>query len=481
MLQDLETPVHSAEKKIVLKAIADTPGQIKVADIATKTGLPILTANSLLNQIAYETGGHLSVGTAGSVVYQFDRNFQSAYLTRGSKDIFRRIWRIVFNACTYAARIFTLVMFFLLRISFGIILILSVVLVIVLIVAVVVAIMAKAMADDSNGPDLDLGDLLGGFLGIFRYWAFDWLWDWWYWGQYLRWDPYNRYREIPEISSKNSQTKQNKESFLDSCFSFLFGDGDPNPNLDERYWRTLGLAIKANNGTVCAEQLAPYAHVHGSNEDWVLPILVRFNGSCEVSENGNIIYSFPSFQQKFDGKNIPGIAAKPSDEDLQSMYQSFLKSKEQGIKHRVALNQLEAYLKENLWEFSHISDGSKTKIICLAVFISIASLWLSTLTVGIPFLLPLLPVLFAMASYGAMFLIIPGIRHLINQNRNKKIEERNSIRFTAANRLKNADQELKAKLNDAEQFRKQAAQQLSEEGLAYSTDKDYLEQEFENK
>ncbi len=477
-LEALETPVHSPEKKLVLKAISESPQKITVADIATKTNLPVLQANGLLNQIAYETGGHLTVGTAGSVVYEFDRNFQNEYISRTSKNTMKRLGRIIYNAGAYMVRIFSLLMFFLIRVSFGIALIASVVLVVALVVLAAIALLAKLMGNDNDsGPDIDLSGIFSGVGGIFRYWIWDWLWDWWYWGSYIRWDPTPTHYEPSTINSSKNQ--KDKENFLDKCFSFLFGDGDPNQQLEQKYWQSMALAIRANNGVVVAEQLAPYTLVESKNEDWMLPVMVRFNGNCDVSEKGNIIYNFPSFQQQFNASTEPNSATAHPD-DLSAMFQSYVKTKAAFQSKQAYSNRLETYLKEHEWQLTHISDGSKATIICFALVILLGGIWLSTMTGLLPFIALIKPLLYAMSAYGALFLVIPGIRILMNSQRNQNIEKRNLIRAAAAAKLQQPDSNLKLKLKEAESSRRISIQESNREGIAFTTEKDSLEQEFEH-
>lgn len=478
-LEALETPVHSPEKKLVLKAIAESPQKITVADIATKTSLPVLQANSLLNQIAYETGGHLTVGTAGSIIYEFDRNFQNEYISRSSKNTLKRIGRIVYNAAAYMIRLFSLLMFFLIRVSFGIALVASVVLVVVLVVVAVLALLAKMMGNDNDsGPDIDLSGIFGGVGGVFRYWVWDWLWDWWYWGSYIRWDPSPVIYEATPISSQ-SQKPKDKENFLDKCFSFLFGDGDPNQALEQHYWQSMALAIRANNGVVVAEQLAPYTLIEGKNEDWMLPVMVRFNGNCDVSENGNIIYNFPSFQQQFSGQTADANDAHAPD-DLSAMFQSYVKTKKANLSRQTYSNRLETFLKEREWKLTHISDGSKATIICFALVILVGGIWLSTMTGLLPFIALIKPLLYAMSVYGALFLIVPGIRLLMNSQRNERIEKRNSVRAAAAAKLQQPDSTLKLKIREAESERRKSIEDSKHESIAFTTEKDSLEQEFDH-
>lgn len=479
MLETLETPVHSQEKKIVLKAISESPGRITAADMSLKTGMPVLQTTGLLNQIAYETGGHLAVGTAGSVAYEFDKNFQSAYITRGSKNFFKRIWRIVFNASLYVFRILSLVMFFLIRVSFGIMLILSVVLVLVLVVVAVVALLSKVMGDnDSDGPDFDIGGLLSGMGGFFRYWIFDWLWDWWYWGQYLGWrrDPY----PVPTSEyGYDSGKKEKKESFLDKVFSFLFGDGDPNADLTERYWQTLARVIKAHKGVLTADELAPYTAVEGSGEDWVLPILIRFNGAPEVSEAGNLIYKFPSFQKSAPIPQQTNVAPDADEKSFQlhDLVSKSLNRQKINREAELAASELPIFLREHPWEFSHIGTGARAAIISFAVFISVGSLWLISLASSIPIIHALSALLVAVAIYGALVLIVPTIRYLVLQGINKKIEERNAKRQDAASRLRSPDSALLNKMAEADKVRKESLAEAGAETVIYSTRENALDQD----
>lgn len=47
-------------------------------------------------------------------------------------------------------------------------------------------------------------------------------------------------------------------NLLEAIFSFLFGDGDPNWNLEQRRIRAIASLIRHNNYVVVAEQVRPY-------------------------------------------------------------------------------------------------------------------------------------------------------------------------------------------------------------------------------
>lgn len=67
----------------------------------------------------------------------------------------------------------------------------------------------------------------------------------------------------------------------------------------------MGNYIKSRGGVVAAEELAPFLdHPKGystsdpdsNDESYIVPALVRFGGSPEVDDQGNLLYHFPSLQ-----------------------------------------------------------------------------------------------------------------------------------------------------------------------------------------
>ena len=148
-------------------------------------------------------------------------------------------------------------------------------------------------------------------------------------------------------------------SFIESVFAFVFGRGDPNDALEERRWRAIALLLRANRGAVFAEQIAPFSdqyllgvdaagsrawdwwgvvagfvsravrgvrdglyNVRGdqrrrrgrgvadsdsssenaprdasrTHEGYVLEVLAKFGGHAEASDDGKLVYVFPSLQ-----------------------------------------------------------------------------------------------------------------------------------------------------------------------------------------
>src|ERR1700733_1725929 len=123
------------EKKVVIKAISDLGNRVTAADVASKNGLSLSLSNTMLNTIASETGGHLEVSEAGDIAYRFKNNFQSAYLATGIRAF---AGMILDKICE--------VMFYLVKISFGIFLSLS--LIIVVIAFIIIAVLSSQFGSE---------------------------------------------------------------------------------------------------------------------------------------------------------------------------------------------------------------------------------------------------------------------------------------------------------------------------------------------
>ena len=244
-------------------------------------------------------------------------------------------------------------------------------------------------------------------------------------------------------------------NFLEAIFSFLFGDGNPNVDLEERRWQSIATVIRNNDGAVVAEQIAPYLDNVGQgsqyeDEDYMLPVLSRFNGRPEVSPDGQIIYHFPELQVTAKHQQPQPIAA---------------------------------YLRELPWRFSQASSGQTIAAAGLGGLNIVGALVLGSLlrdgtiaaelgglvgfVAGIYWLL---------LTYGIGFLAVPLIRYFWIQWRNKRIEARNERRQEYAVALNQADSVVQKKLAFAQQFAAQTI--VSETDLAYTTEQDLTEQEY---
>lgn len=408
----------------ITRSVEQLGYRVTVGDVAAQIGLNIAEVNQGLLALAADAGGHLQVAQSGDVVYQFPQNFRdilrNKYLQIRLKEWWKKVWSVLF---------------YLIRISFGIFLIISILLITVTIIIIMTA---SSDRDNDNRSSNSRGFNFFFFPDLF-----------WYFSPNYDDNRQERQREKGENSEMN---------FLEAVFSFLFGDGDPNANLEERRWEEIGSVISNNQGAVVAEQIAPYLDDIGEKyqqeyEDYMLPVLVRFNGFPQVSSEGQIVYYFPELQVRASKKQRRSVSE---------------------------------YLHEFAWRFSAASSGQIILSAGLGGINFVGALILGNLltqnavAAEIGGLVAFTQAIYGLLlAYGTGFLAIPLIRYFWINWRNDQINNRNHQRQERARLLAGLDTSLQKKIAFAREFA--AEKVIGKEDAVYSTETDLLEQEFQNK
>ena len=276
----------------VMKAVESLKYRVTVGDVAAQAGLNVEVAQQGLLALAAETQGHLQVSEAGEIAYEFPKNFRGV--------LRNKYWQLRFQAI--AAKIWQVV-FYIIRISFGIILMLS-------IAVIFIAIFALTIAASQGGGNRDNRSGGGGGFMISPF-NFFYLFDFGYGRGRQRYP--NQY-SAPRSGRRATGQAGEKLNFLEAIFSFLFGDGDPNADLEERRWRDIGAVISNSGGAIAAEQVVPYLDNLGEGwnkeyEDYMLPVLSRFDGRPEVSPTGELVYYFPELQVSAAERGTTAVSA----------------------------------------------------------------------------------------------------------------------------------------------------------------------------
>lgn len=137
---------------------------------------------------------------------------------------------------------------------------------------------------------------------------------------YSSWNMFDTVRSFSYITQPRSYSiydvDEKEMNFLESCYSYLFGDGDPNDDLDTLLDIAIATVIKDNKGVVTCEQMAPFIRSIPAlpstsdtennlpstqvDESYMLPILIKYGGEPIVTPDGDIVYKFDEFrvQQK---------------------------------------------------------------------------------------------------------------------------------------------------------------------------------------
>jgi hypothetical protein len=407
----------------IMQAVEQLGYRVTVGDVATQAGLNVAEANLGLLALASDAGGHLQVADSGDIVYLFPKNFRSILRNKYFQLRLQEWWKKVWN-----------VLFYLIRISFGVFLTVSIALITITIIVIITAV-------NSDRENNEGGNSRGGG-GFFYFPNLFWYFSPNYGAQY------------PE--RRHERREKSDLNFFEAVFSFLFGDGNPNANLEERRWQEIATVIRSNRGAVVAEQISPYLDHIGEEyrkeyEDYMLPVLTRFNGQPMVSDEGQIVYYFPELQVSATKK----------------------------LRHAIS-----DHLQEFLWGFSAASSEQIMLSAGLGILNLVGALVLGSLLKGgtvaaqlgglVAFVQGIYWVLLA---YGIGFLGIPLLRYFWIQWRNQKIAGRNRDRLDRAKLLESADSSLQQKIDYAHQFA--AEKVIGKEDLVYSTETDLIDQEVE--
>jgi hypothetical protein len=413
-----------APNPAIMQAVEQLGYRVTVGDVATQAGLNVNLAQQGLLTLASDAGGHLQVAESGEIVYLFPKNFrtvlQNKFWRLRLQEWWQKVWRVLF---------------YLIRISFGILLLVAIALIVIAIFIII-----TASNRDSDGR----GDRHGSSGGGMLYMPYFWISPDWFWIFY------------PDYGTRYQQRRRESSNlnFFEAVFSFLFGDGNPNANLAERRWQQIAAVIRNNGGAVAAEQIAPYLDEIGEGyareyEDYMLPVLTRFNGKPVVSPEGQIVYHFPELQ-------VMASQRRP-----------------------VAVPK---YLEELKYRFSAASSGQIILSAGLGVVYFVLALVLGNLladgtaAASIGGIVAFVQgIYWLLLGYSIAFLTVPLVRYFWIQWRNRKISDRNQQRQARARLLANADPALQQKIAYAHQFAAETV--IAQEDLVYTTETDLLEQE----
>ncbi|KAK4354180.1 hypothetical protein RND71_026374 [Anisodus tanguticus] len=479
-------------RKRAMDAVDALGKRVTVGDVASKAGLQLIQAQKALQALATDTNGFLEVSDEGDVLYVFPKDYRSNLTAKS----FRMKIEPLLEKAKLAGE-------YLVRVSFGTALIAS----IVIVYTAIIAILSSRSEEENRGRRGRSYD--SGFTFYLSPTDLFWYWDPYYY----------RRRRVRESGGMN---------FIESIFSFVFGDGDPNQEIEEERWKLVGQYISSNGGVVAAEELAPFLDVETPNktddESYILPVLLRFDGQPEVDEEevmgssrgnsllqkcrGNILYRFPSLQR----------TAAPEKSGRKEYV---------GKRWTDWVGQVERFLQEKKWQFSKTSSSERALVIGLGGLnlfgviilgtmlkslkpprhiVSIVRMELPSflyratiaevqhqeqpqelslnMTVSpsnfISFVSEIFPLL---QIYAGSFFTIPLIRLFLVRKRNGEIERRNRAREQYARALERPDVSLRRKVRTKQLLlsARDMAQRtfIGQDRIVYSTDKDLYEQDYD--
>ena len=408
--------------------------RVTTGDVATHTGIHLEEARAGLLDLANRTGGHMQVTETGDVVYALPPDFRQVlvrkYIRLQLREWLDRAWKLVF---------------YLVKISFGILLISSIAVVYLTILAIT---LAALFGSEGSG---DCGDAGGScVLDICSFGSSS---------SSSSSSSSGSPQPLPKTTrsdrtEKNSlapiraKTKRKTLNFLEAVFSVLFGDGNPNADLEQRRWQYIGKLIHRQQGVAIGEQIAPYLDDLGRGydreyENYMLPILTKFNGIPEVSPNGHLVYHFPDLQTTLKG--TPG-----------------------------RFDRAPQVLKERRWKFSKATPTQKKWTFVLFGANLVGIIILALMLAG-SFNGAIGGAMSILAIYGIGLIAIPTVRYFWVRYQDSLVCRRNLLRQKQAKLLQQKEL-IGEKLDYAKQFAKQ--HKITSRDIIYTTEEDALSQEL---
>jgi hypothetical protein len=406
----------------LMTAVEQLGYRVTCADVVTHTGIHLEAARSGLLALANQTGGHLQVTDTGEVIYVLAPDFRQVLLRKSVK----------LQVKAWLARIWS-IGFYLIKISFGILLITSISAVYLTILAIT---LAALFGSDGGGDCGDCGDGGGNCVLAIGDWG----------GSSSR-------STITTTDNNNlapirPRTQRKPLNFLEAVFSVLFGDGNPNADLEQRRWSYIGNLIHRQQGVAIGEQIAPYLDDIGQGydreyENYMLPVLTKFNGIPEVSPTGQLVYHFPDLQTTL--KDAPS-----------------------------QFTRVPQSLRERKWKFSKATPTQTNWAIALFAgnLVGIAILALMLQGISSSFIGGVMTLI---ALYGVGLVVIPACRYFWVKSQDRKVRNRNQFRHQQV-KLLQQNEAIQEKLDYAKQFAKQHL--ITDRDIIYTTEEDALSQEL---
>eukprot|EP00892_Ulva_mutabilis_P009503 jgi/Ulvmu1/6925/UM032_0003.1 len=417
-------------RQAVMQALDSLGRSATAAEVASRAGLSIQETQRCLQGLASESEGNMKVTSAGDIIYVFPENYRARLLQRSAALRSEEAARAAFAVLMRTARV-----------AFGVALIGSI---------VFAAVALTAISSSSSSNDNNRGPGFALWVDPFDVW-------------YLT-DASARRRRVRERERRRGGKKEENGvlKFLEDAFRVVFGGPDPNAGLEEAQWQAVGERIVARGGVVAAEELRPLLDVDTrdpSDEAYMLPVLLRLNGSVQVSSEGDMLYAFPELQRR--------AAQGGAQRGLRGAFRAAVswigeQTEGQGAAAQPYISQQGAqeYLEEKRQPVFDVRPGSAAP---LAIFVFINGLLVSSLAsvVADPTVMQglqssspefaglLTLVTPLLGAYASLYIVGPLLRFAASLRGNARAAQANAVRQQAAAELEAPSPELREKMRRA--------------------------------
>ena len=294
---------ETRDRKAIVQAFRRRKRAATVADIVAETGLPTNSIESVINDIVWEFRGHLKVTESGEILYYFPSGMQSRLtgFRARARRVLERVKSGLARAGKVAFKVWTMVM-----------LIGYFVLFVVLLLAAALGGFALAAKSGGGGGG---GGRRGGFLPIFLMSRLmNTLFFLWMYSDLERAhsrsqrragyrDPWGMGGGMGGMRLPQRDPNRAERRLYHSIFAFVFGDPEPEGPWHERERSEVLSYLRANDGVITLEELMALTGKGPADaQELMNELLVGYEGSPEVGENGTVLYCFDRLLARAEGE-----------------------------------------------------------------------------------------------------------------------------------------------------------------------------------
>lgn len=423
-----------AIRKQLLSAISSMDRRVTIPDVVARTGLSLSEVSIALNEMAYELKADLDVTDSGQIYYRFPGDLHYRYYSNRLANFMYRSWVAVQPA-----------LMFLFQISFGLILLVSVT--IVFFIMLVLQALMSAFSGNTN----EVLTLLKEFLALLKKLNLFKAINWKFWQA-----------KAIDIKEEVEEPRGDK-GFLLNCHEFLFGPEDPNKNFENAKSKAIAQLIRANNGIILPEELAPLTGSAADELEGAFPVLAKFHGIPGATPSGHLVYKFPEMQEAV----TPSTAAESGNGEALSTLDENAKKPPANLKMKPRV-------------FADIKMDAMKPIVLVAVSNFLGTVFFWGLLYSVRSSDDLTQNIFLLlAIYASFFLLLPAFRWVSVQILNRRIKRYNEKIDKLEASLLLPDDSLKLAYTEVSKLRQDEVAGLSD-NLVYTTTRDYLEQEVDH-
>ncbi|HEY3234904.1 MAG TPA: hypothetical protein VGJ84_09305 [Polyangiaceae bacterium] len=263
---------------VILRNLLDAARRdFTIADAAAASGFSLVEAERGLHALVNEYRGHLRVTEEGEMVFRFPHGFTKPWETTGRvMELARAVGRGISGVTRFLVRAWVSIVLVLYAVLF------------------VVILFGVAFAGGGRSGGRGLGRSSQWSFGLFRFLAEALFWT------FHPFSPFyaGRTRWSDSVRGRRSRSEPDESvPFYERVDRFFFGP-KPDPEDPTSAQRAVVAEIRVGKGRI---GLAEVIRVTGLSRSEVDPmmsrLLVDYDGSVAVSEQGGIVYSFPSLRK----------------------------------------------------------------------------------------------------------------------------------------------------------------------------------------